>query len=143
MKKITFSAIVALFILNLVSACKKDDSPKDILTSVSCWQLVKQESRSQSSDPWSTTFGVFACRADNCISFSSDNTFVEDEGATTCDSTDQQTTTATFSLSEDGKTLTFLRYGFMQTATVEELTSSKLVVTFTFVEQNKLTFEAQ
>ena len=128
MKKITFSAIVALFILITVSACKKDDDAKDILTSVSCWQLVKQESRSQSSDPWSTTLGVFACRADNCISFSPDYSFFEDEGATTCDSTDNQTITNVFTLSEDGKTLTFPRYGFPQTGTVEELTSSKLIV---------------
>lgn len=125
-----------------VSSCKKDkDDPKDLLTSPSCWKTVKTESRSTTTEAW--TDDTETCSTDDCTKFNSDGTTSFDEGATKCDPTDPQTLTGSFVLSEDGKTITITESGFSLPATVEELTSKKLVITVTFLGQSRTTFEAQ
>ncbi|MFN0215458.1 MAG: lipocalin family protein [Saprospiraceae bacterium] len=143
MKNLSFLTILAfsagIFVL---ASCKKDDSSKDLLTGQSCWKIVKQESRIDSSDPW-TTDVTESCIADNCLSFSADGKTSTDEGATKCDPADPQTLAGTYVLSEDGKTLTITQDGFSLPFVVEELTSSKLVVTASFLGEVRTTFEAK
>lgn len=129
-------------VLFTVSSCKKDkDDPKDLLTSPSCWKTVKSESRINTTDPW--TDDTESCSTDDCTKFNADGTTSIDEGATKCDPGDPQTVSGTFELSEDGKTITITESGFTLPATVEELTSKKLVLTVSFFGQARTTFEAQ
>ena len=142
MKNNSFFAVLTILMLAFC-ACGKDDSPKDLLTSASCWQITKVESRASASDPWGN--GIFTeCTKDDCTSFNSDGKFTFDEGATKCDPNDLQTTTGTYTLSEDGKTLVMTdpQLGFPITFTVEELTSEKLVLVSTFLGDTRTTFEA-
>ncbi len=143
MNKFSAVALAALSCGMLVFAsCKKDkDEPKDLLTAPSCWKTVKTESRSTTTDPW--TDDSEACSTDDCTRFNSDGTASFDEGATKCDPTDPQTSTGSYTLSDDGKSITITQDGFSIPAVVDELTSTKLVVTVTFLGQTRTTFEAQ
>lgn len=122
------------------SSCKKDDSPADLLTGPSCWKTVKSEIRDSGSTTWVDDSD--ACSTDDCSSFSN-GTYSFDEGATKCDPSDPQSSTGTYVLSDDGKTLTVSEGGFSLPFTVEELTSKKLVLTISFFGDTRTTFEAQ
>lgn len=142
MKNNSFFAVLTIFMLAF-SACGKDDSPKDLLTSASCWKITKIESRASANDPWENTI-LIECTKDDCTSYDSDGKFTFDEGATKCVINDPQTITGTYTLSEDGKTLvmTDTQVGFPLTFTVEEITSGKLVLVSTFLGDTRTTYEA-
>jgi hypothetical protein len=136
---LTLMAFVAgIFVL---ASCKKDDSPKDLLTGQSCWKIVKQESRADATAAWATDVAE-SCTADDCTSFTTDGKTSTDEGATKCEPTDPQSSTGTYVLSEDGKTLTVTEDGFSLPFVVEELTSKKLVISVSFLGESRITFEA-
>lgn len=140
MKNIPFLAIIASCTV-FFAACKKDKSPEELLTGASCWKQVKSESRATTNDAW-TEDTIDACSADDCTSFKSGGTYSLDEGATKCDPADPQTVSGTFTLSEDGTTLTITQDGLTLPAIVEELTENKMVLTISFIGQNRTTFEA-
>ena len=112
-----------------VTAFKKDDakSNEDYLTAKSCWKQTKSESYDPTTSTWSDDT-IDDCTKDDCTTFKSDKSLVVDEGATKCDPTDPQTSTGTWSLSADGKTLTLSQAGISFAGTVVELTDSKLVL---------------
>ena len=116
-------------------ACKKDDdnskSPEEILTSVSCWSSVKDELYNPTSNMWEDQ-AIDDCSKDDCLSFKSDKTATFDEGATKCDPADPQTSTGTWSLSADGKTLTSVIDGDTSMGTIIELTASQLIIEVEF-----------
>lgn len=125
-------------------SCKKDDdkSAEDTLTSATCWSQVKDEVYNTTTSQWEDQ-GVDDCTKDDCTNFKSDKTASFDEGATKCDPTDPQTTTGTWSLSADGKTLTLTQDGVSLDGTVVELSSSKMVLEYDFaIFKNRLTFQA-
>jgi Lipocalin-like domain len=123
------------------SSCKKDDSPQDLLSGPGCWKTVKSETRSSSTDAW--TDSSEACSTDDCSSFTSDGKYSFDEGATKCDASDDQTSSGTYVLSEDGKTMTLTQDGLSFTFSVEELTAKKMVLVVSFLGETRTTFEAQ
>ena len=134
-------AVLALFAVVFTTSCKKDDkTPKELLTDVSCWKPVKEETKATATDPW-TGGAPEACTADDCVTFGTDGSYKTDEGASKCDPTDPQTSAGTFTLSEDGKTLTITEDGLTLPFTVEELTESKLVITLSFLGETRLTLE--
>jgi hypothetical protein len=112
------------------------------LTGQSCWKLVKQEYRLSATDPWDTEV-IEPCSADDCLSFSEDGNFSSDEGATKCDPSDPETTDGTYVFSEDGKTLTLIEDGISIPFVVTELTSTKLVLSVSFISENRFTYEAK
>ena len=114
------------------ASCKKDDdgkSAEDNLTSASCWAPVKDELYNSATSAWEDQ-GVDDCTKDDCSKFNSDKSISFDEGATKCDPTDPQTSTGTWSLSADGKTLSLTQDGFTIAGNVIELTSTKLVIEY-------------
>ena len=144
--KMTKFSAVALAALScgvlLFSSCKKDkDSPKDLLSAPTCWKTVKSETRDAGTTTW--TDETASCSTDDCTSFASSGTYSFDEGATKYDPTDPQSSTGTFTLSDDGKILTITDSGFSLPFTVEELTSDKLVLTISFLGDTRTTFEAK
>ncbi len=142
MKKLPFlTLMLAACALMFVASCKKDDSPEDLLAGTGCWKTVKSEYRDAGTTTW-TNEPVEPCLADDCTSFKS-GAISFDEGATKCDPTDPQSSTGTYTLSEDGKTLTITQDGFTFPFTVEELSSKKLVLTVSFLGETRTTFEAQ
>lgn len=144
MKNLSLLSILAFAVgIFVLASCKKDDdSPKDLLTGQSCWKVVKQESRLSATDPWEAEV-VEPCSADDCLNFSDDGNFSSDEGATKCDPSDPETTTGTYVLSEDGKTLTLTEDGISLPFVVTELTSTKLVLSVSFIVENRVTYEAK
>ncbi len=141
MKNISFFAAIAACTL-LFASCKKDDKPEDLLTGTSCWKQVKSETRSTATDAW-VEGTIDACSKDDCTSYTSDGKTNFDEGATKCDPSDPQTSTGTYTLSEDGKILTLTQDGFSFPVTIEELTSSKLVIRISFLGETRSTFESK
>lgn len=140
MKNIPFLAIIASCTLFFV-ACKKDKSPEELLTGPSCWKTVKSETRASATDAW-VEETIEACSKDDCSGFTSDGKTSFDEGATKCDPSDPQTSSGTYTLSEDGKILTVTQDGFTLPFTIEELTADKLVITVSFLGDTRTTLEA-
>ncbi len=126
MKKTSFFAAIAACTL-LFAACKKDEKPTNLLSGSTCWKQVKSESRTVGTDAWGED-ELDACILDDCTSYTDDGKVNFDEGATKCDPSDPQTSSGTYSLSDDGKTLTVTQLGVTTPFTLEDLTSSKMVI---------------
>ncbi len=130
---IKFSLLLLVVAAFSFTACKDDDekSAEELLTAASCWSPTKDELFNSTTNKWEDQ-GVDDCTKDDCTKFNSDKTASFDEGATKCDPSDPQTNTGTWSLSADGKTLTATIGGDTSSATIVELTSSKLVLEYEF-----------
>jgi hypothetical protein len=132
--KITLrTAVSLLFICALaVVGCKKDEpTPTEILTAGTCWKMTLLEGYDTSNSIW-VAVSVEDCDADNCFAFKADQTFTMDEGATKCHPDDPQTSTGTWSLSNDGKKLSLSDAAFTEVGTIVELTKGKLVYELDF-----------
>ncbi|MBV6439495.1 MAG: hypothetical protein DYG98_24035 [Haliscomenobacteraceae bacterium CHB4] len=132
-------SIKSLLLLLVVStfafvACKGDDdkSAEELLAGASCWSLVKDELYNPATSQWEDQ-GVDDCTKDDCTKLNSDKTVSFDEGATKCDPDDPQTSTGTWSISADGKTLTLTVDGETLAGTIIELSASKLVLETDFL----------
>lgn len=134
-RKVSMLTIALLIVL---SSCKKDDAaktPKDFLTA-GYWKVTGME-----FNPGIDIGGgvvitdvfdliVPACVKDDLLKFNTNGTLTEDEGATKCDPDDPQTITdGTWTLSDDGKTLT-ITYpnGQPEVATVTTLNETTLKI---------------
>ena len=132
--------IKSLLLLLAVSAfsfvaCDDDDdnqSSEELLTSASCWSPVKDELFNPATSQWEDQ-GVDDCTKDDCTKLNSDKTVTFDEGATKCDPNDPQSSTGTWSVSADGKTLTVTVDGETTSGTIVELSSTKLVLEVEFL----------
>jgi hypothetical protein len=88
----------------LTESCKKNDPEVNYI--VGNWKITGFIYKGED------IFGsLLPCQADNIITFTSDNRVIYDEGPTKCYSTDIQTESGTYSLSNDKKTLTLLTPG--------------------------------
>ncbi len=140
--KFGLMAIAACSIL--FTACKKDDkSAADIMTTGS-WKTTKDESKLTTETTW-TANAIDACTADDFTTYAKSGSFTFDEGATKCDPTDDQSTTGTWALSSDEKTLTLTDSGFGIAFTVESISESKIVLSvadfFGTGEDQRITME--
>ena len=120
-----FVAIVASVLV--LSSCKKDDSPKDLLTD-GAWTAANYE--------YEDTDGTFIadfenCEKDDTVTFNSDGTFTSSPGSDLCDP-DDTSESGTFTLNEEGSVLTWTVDGQSIPFTVTELTSSRLVLEIDF-----------
>lgn len=100
MKKITYFALM-LMLASLVFSCKKKDpepTPQQKVTGN--WRLtfarITVDGVSENGQP---------CELDNTFNFQASGAFTIDEGATKCDPSDPQTSTGTWSITADGKTM--------------------------------------
>ena len=121
---ILFTAAVAL------SSCSKDDDDNNNNPSGPVINTANLTVK-----PWKATgltiggadFWSIAeeCEKDNIYTFKTDNTYIEDEGATKCDSGDPQIiVTSTWSLINNNTRLVYDG----DTATIKELSSTKMVL---------------
>ncbi len=69
-----------------------------------------------------------ACEKDDILRFTAPNVYTDDEGATKCRASDPQTTTGTWVLSSDQKTITVTDDGEVTSLTILSLSSSELKV---------------
>ncbi len=72
-----------------------------------------------------------ACEADNVLTFQEDGLLLKDEGAVKCKPDAPQTSTEPYILTEDGKKITLTFKAQPITASVEELSDTKFVYSFT------------
>ncbi len=141
LKTLLLLAVAAATFVACDSDNDDDKSPEEILTSVSCWQQAKSELYNPATSQWEDQ-GVDDCSKDDCTNFNSDKTLAFDEGATKCDPSDPQTSTGTWSLSSDGKTLTITQDGISVAGTLTELSSNKVVIEYDFLGfKSRTTFQ--
>ena len=131
--------IAPFFLLLAFASCKKDSLSKtDLLTDADGWKMVSLTTDPAIVDPFTGTqitdlYAQFdACDKDDITTFSANGTFVSDEGATKCDPSDPQTTSGTWLLSADEKTITIDGESW----TISELSKSTLRVTYPWVDNS-------
>jgi len=132
MKKLTLYFLAAALVT--VASCKKDDDNNNNNGNNNPGpQLTKKEMLT--AKPWKATgltVGgadfwslVDACERDNIFTFKTDGVYIEDEGATKCDSGDPQVVvTSTWSFIDNETKLIYDG----DTATIKQLTSTTLVL---------------
>lgn len=147
MKKITLFVLVAVM-ATLVSSCKKDDdnnsnnpsggssATKTEMITAKSWKVTGLTVGGQ--DFYSQ---MDACDKDDLHTFKTDNTYIYDEGASKCDPSDPQViSTGTWKFTENE---TKIEYDG-ETATIKELTSTKMVLEGDFLGSTAVTtFTAQ
>ena len=99
-KPFSFLSFISIFtICFMIQSCKKQDLPRQYI--VGNWKMTGYIY--DGKDLFPTLPG---CGTDNIITFTSDQKFIIDEGPTKCYSSDLQTFSGTYSVSNDEKTLT-------------------------------------
>ncbi len=115
-----YTIIASLLLISIMitfSSCRKEDKgPQDYLTEGE-WKVTDVELNPGITVSGITITHVFdfmgdECSKDNLFKFNEDGTITEDEGATKCDPSDPQTTTeGTWTLSEDGSSISAVFWG--------------------------------
>jgi hypothetical protein len=117
----------------ILSSCKKEDDPVTPATDFKAllqdkkWKLIKQEVNGVDF-----FFQLDKCSQDDLRIYNANGTVTQDEGVTKCISTDpQQSSDGTWTLSTDGKSLTY-KDSFNDTyiQTVTELSASTLKIEY-------------
>jgi hypothetical protein len=128
MKKIIFAlaCFCSFLAITTFTSCKKDplETNKDLLQDKK-WKLTALTFNGADA-----FVKLDACAKDDTETYKADGSWIGDEGATKCKSTDPQTETfGTWALSNEGKTLTSTNTASKEvtTATVKELTATTLV----------------
>ncbi|MBV6442159.1 MAG: hypothetical protein DYG98_01555 [Haliscomenobacteraceae bacterium CHB4] len=136
MKNTLKTATSLLFVCAFaVIGCKKDErSPAEILTAGTCWKMTLLEGYDSVNKLW-ISVPIEDCEADNCFTFSADQSFTVKEGAAKCDPDDPQESEGAWSISDDGKKLSLTDSGTTDTGDIIELTEGKLVYELTFDEE--------
>ena len=123
-KKLLF---LSAFLVLLAFGCKKDDPTLIEVLQSGKWKIAGV--KFNGTDAISS---IEACELDNFTRYNTDNTYVVDEGATKCDSTDPQINEeGTYSISTDEKTLTLKNKGTISFAidlTVVSFSETSLVL---------------
>lgn len=133
MKNALKTATLCLFVCAFaVIGCKEDDpTPTEILTAGTCWKMTLLEGFDTANNIW-VAVPIEDCEADNCFTFKADQSFSVEEGSAKCDPDDPQTSTGTWSLSDDGKKLSLSDSGTTDVGTLVELVNGKLVYEMAF-----------
>lgn len=117
---------LALLLIGSFSACKKKNTePSPQQKILGKWRITAWTIKA-SNNP--TIFDLYAimdaCDKDNYFEYRTGGVVAVNEGATKCSPSDPQETTASYTLSADGKTLTWTMDGTNTTFDVLELTNS-------------------
>jgi hypothetical protein len=131
--KTTVTALLLLITFTLNTGCEKDDnnppSGKTVTERLTQQTWIFQEAgldgdkngTVDQQDPY-----LQACRKDNLVTFNSNGTGVNDEGATLCNAGDPQTVPFVWTLSNGDKNLTVDN----TTVTIHEITDNTMKVYF-------------
>jgi len=122
MKSTYYLILIILCFAVAVTACQKDKesrSKKEILTANS-WKLASYKLNDEE-------MVLEDCQKDNYLTFNSNGTYTDNTGPVLCDIYETNFN-GTWTLSDNGKTLTLESVQGVQTASVE-ITESKLVLT--------------
>lgn len=133
MKKITL-LFLAFSMAALISSCKKDDDNTST-PSTGGGSTAATKTEMLTAKNWKITAGTLGgqdifsssdeCDKDDLHIFKTDGTYVNDEGATKCDPTDDQIiVTSTWKLIDNETKIEFDG----ETGTIKELTSTKMVL---------------
>ena len=122
MKSIEYLILIILCLAVALTACQKDKesrSKKEILTANS-WKLASYKLNDEE-------MVLEDCQKDNYLTFNNNGTYTDNTGPVLCDIYETNFN-GTWTLSDNGKTLTLESVQGVQTASVE-ITESKLVLT--------------
>ena len=142
MKKIHFALAIAasaLFVTSCTDKSKDDETvtpkakTKTELITAGKWQM-SAGTLTMTENGKDTTYDFFAdmeaCTKDDFMTFGADGKGTEDEGATKCDPSDDQTTAGTWSFYQNETKLITTTDGDADTADIVELTESTLKLKF-------------
>ncbi|PKQ66566.1 lipocalin-like domain-containing protein [Raineya orbicola] len=130
MKKINyFSTILFALLIGLGAfSCKKkqtEPSPQEKI--LGKWKITAWTMKASNSPTIFDLYAIMdACTKDNYLEFRTGNVALENEGATKCNPSDPQETTGSYTLSADGKTLTFTEGGNTTNSEVLELSNTTM-----------------
>ncbi len=106
MQKRNSIVIAICTVVLLITGCKKD------LTLIEVMQSGQWKVTGQTYNGTDSFSSIEACEKDNIFTFKSDNSYLVDEGATKCKSTDPQTNDeGTYTVSADEKTVSLKTKG--------------------------------
>lgn len=134
--------LLGLLAAGSVSACKKDSQPAAPKTKADL--LVNKQWRASGITVSTTVNGkpqppqdVFAkfpaCFKDNFSTYKADKSFVDDEGATKCSTTDPQTTAGTWDINAD-QTKLYITYPSQGTESIDLTQLSETTMVWTYVD---------
>lgn len=145
---VLFITLLSVFVVS----CKKDKDPEPRQAILGKWRITGLIMQVKENNQIIMTYNLYAdledCEKDNIYEFRENNVLLVDEGATKCDPDDPQTYTQEYSLSNDGKKLTFFDIEWdiitlnqsslkLRTEMVDESnTSRKQITEVTFTKQN-------
>lgn len=142
--------IVLAFAFFVYSCSKGGDSPtpsstatKTQLLTSSDWGIAGIQHKAVSASVWTDDFtNLGACVKDNRVAFKANGAYESNEGATKCNASDPQILeTGTWSLTTNETVLVVQATNGTQilNATIETLTASSLIISFTRVDANNVT----
>ena len=112
-------------------SCDDDDevtpTKTELLTSKT-WSISERVQTMTDSSGTTTDNSLDACEKDDTYTFTTDNKLNFDEGATKCNPSDPQTSTGSWTLSDNDTKLTLVSSGLSIPGELLELTASKMVV---------------
>ncbi len=147
MKKLNFlsTLLLALIMAGAVSCKKKKSDPSPQERILGKWKITAFTAVSSANPGIIVDYYAIMdnCAKDNFYEYRSGGVLIEDEGPTKCSSSDPQQTTGSYTLSADGKTLTWTQASESITFEVLELsnTTKKLKSTENDDSGNQITFQ--
>lgn len=146
MKKLNYLSVLllALLMAGAVSCKKKKSDPSPQERILGKWKITAFTMVSSTSP--GTIFDYYAlmdnCLKDNFYEYRNGGVLIQDEGPTKCSSSDPQQTTGSYTLSADGRTLTWVQGSDSTTLEVLELSNTTKKLKYTENDGgNEFTFE--
>jgi hypothetical protein len=136
--------LLTIFVLSLILlSCKKDkddnneSTSKTTLLTQKTWKPVNVQKRSTTTDPWETNnFSMQACALDNIWTFSTNGSYLQDDGLTSCSSSTGTIDSGTWNFNSDETHMTIIitssGINLTEDCTIEQLDENTLIYNFYF-----------
>lgn len=133
MKPTRYLLVLLTLIFFVQSSCKKSTPAKtnaEYLTQKP-WVLVKQQEKiSGVQSEWLDVTQNFACSVDDTYTYTAAGNYIQEEGATKCSPSDQQTLTTNWALSTDGNMITRITIDALGSYILKQLDDNTLIVEY-------------
>ncbi len=131
MKKLILNLALLAVIVAAFSfqGCKKEE----VVTNKSLLQGFKWKRTAETTNGQDSFGDYLACEKDDTDTFKADGNLVTDEGATKCAASDPQTTTLSYTLSADEKTIVIKDSGFSIDHKILEISKTNLKLEYMFL----------